>query len=100
MPYKDPEKYKLYQIEYKQTDKYKKTNRIRTWKDRGVIFFDYDLLNEIYINTSHCDFCNIELTDGSRYNTITTRCLDHDHNIEDYDNVRNILCNKCNCIRR
>ena len=81
--------------EQRQTEKYKKSRRIRKWKSRGIIFFDYDLLYDIYINTSHCDNCNCELTED-KLNTHTTRCLDHDHNITDYDNVRNILCNLCN----
>ena len=96
---KNKEKIKQYRKKYRQTEKGKKSRRITDWKRMGVIFFDYDLLYEIYINTTHCDNCNCQLTED-KTNTHTTRCLDHDHNIVDYDNVRNILCHSCNAKRR
>jgi hypothetical protein len=67
--------------------------KIRDWKRIGVIFFDYDLLYEIYENTEHCDFCNVKLERGRKSNS---RCLDHDHYITDFCNVRNVLCMTCN----
>jgi hypothetical protein len=70
-----------------------KRNKISDWKRIGVIFFDYDLLYEIYENTSHCDFCNVKLERGRKANS---RCLDHDHYITDFCNVRNVLCMTCN----
>jgi hypothetical protein len=85
--------------EYRKTPSYKKSNRIAQWKHHGIIFFDYDFLYEIYISTTYCDLCNIKLT-TDKQTTKTTRCLDHDHNITDCDNVRNILCHSCNTKRR
>jgi hypothetical protein len=70
-----------------------KISRIRDWKRIGVIFSDYDLLYDIYINTTHCDFCNVKLESGRKSNG---RCLDHDHYITDCENVRNVLCMTCN----
>ncbi len=90
---------KQYDDRYYRTVKGKKNNRINKWKSRGVIFFDFDLLNEIYINTTHCDLCNVKLTED-RWSTSTTRCLDHDHTITEYDNVRNVLCQSCNVKRK
>jgi hypothetical protein len=85
--------------QYEQTEQGKKKRRINGWQHQGIIFFDYDLLHEIYINTEYCELCNIKLTVG-RYTTKTTKCLDHDHSITDYDNVRNIVCHSCNVKRR
>jgi len=99
MPHKDPEKYKQYQNEWKK--KYRKTEkgliamRITNWKNRGIIFSDYHLLHDIYINTTHCDVCKIKLTEDKKRKN-TTRCLDHDHTITDCENVRAIVCNECN----
>ena len=84
-----------YQREYRQTDKSKKINRIGQWKYIGILCFDYDLLNDIFLKTTNCEFCNVELTTG-RYNTSTTKMLDHDHNITDRFNIRGVLCNVCN----
>tara|TARA_R110000868_G_scaffold403414_1_gene680680 strand:+ start:296 stop:682 length:387 start_codon:yes stop_codon:yes gene_type:complete len=85
------EKYKQYQ----QTEQRKKSHRICQWKQQGIITDDYDALYEKYINTKNCELCNVVLT-TDRYNTPTTRCMDHDHDITDRDNVRNIVCHSCN----
>ena len=50
---------------------------------------------QINLKTTHCEYCNCELT-IDRYNTPTTRCLDHNHNITDKFNVRGVLCHSCN----
>ena len=107
MPYKDPEKRKQYQKqyreknkekrkeylkEYRQTPQGRKTKRISNWKQYGVIHQNFDELYEKFINTEFCELCNIKLTEDKR-TTPTTRCLDHDHNTGE---VRNILCNSCN----
>ena len=93
---------RLYQInhkekikEYNQTEKFKKSNRISQWKSRGILCFDFDLLYDIFVSTTTCEFCEVEL-DTSRNRTSTTRCLDHDHSITDKFNIRGVLCHSCN----
>ena len=107
MPHKDPEKLKQYKKEYYHKNKeknkqyYKEYNqtplnrkkiRINRWKRWGIIFHDYDLLHDIYLSTTHCYFCKCLLNQcGS-----SRKCVDHNHDIHDNDNVREILCNSCN----
>ena len=93
--YRKTQKGKNISNEYYKTEKGRKRRVINQWKSRGVIFSDYDLLYDIYINTTNCDSCKVELT-RDKVNTNTTRCLDHDHTITDCENVRNILCHSCN----
>jgi len=109
--YKKTEKYKEYMREYyktkkgkesqqryKKSEKGKKTIKICSWKNFGIICDDWDKLYDKFISTTHCELCNIELTQD-RYNTLSTRCLDHDHSITDKQNIRNIICNLCNVKR-
>ena len=80
---------------YKQTPAGKKVNRISNWKRQGIIVDDYDALHERFISTTHCEKCDVELTGGNP-TTRTTKCVDHDHDIKDRENVRGILCHACN----
>lgn len=81
---------------YRQLHKNSKSMIISRWKVRGILFFDYDLLYDIYLECIYCDDCKCELNKCSR----SVRCLDHDHSINEYDNVRGIVCNLCNIKRR
>ena len=80
---------------YFQSPQGKKVRRICCWKQQGIISNDWDALYERFITTKNCEECDVELTED-RQNTSTTRCLDHNHDITDSENVRNILCLSCN----
>lgn len=82
MPFKDPKQRRRIAL-------------IRCWKKQGILYHDYNQLYHKFINTSNCELCNIKLT-TDRYIKSTTRVCDHDHSITDNDNVRNIICQKCN----
>lgn len=77
-----------------KTPEGKKSNRIGKWKQSGII---YDQTNdEVYnwfMNIKECMACFVKLIDGLKGNS---RCLDHNHNIKDAENIRAVLCRNCN----
>lgn len=110
MPYKDPEKRKECKrrwaeenkektkqsiIQYRHTEKGKKSIRINNWRSRGVIHQNFDELYERFINTEYCELCNVKLSEDKK-TTKTTRVLDHDHQTGEF---RNIICHSCNTKR-
>ncbi len=84
---------KAYMKEYRQTPKFKKYNKIKNWKNQGLIG-DYEDIYNKFINTTNCDLCNIELCEGLKGSN--KKCMDHDHNTGLF---RNIVCTKCNSNR-
>ena len=96
---KHQEKAAEYIKQYQQTPQGKKVRRISQWKRKGLIDSDNDNYESIYnhyINTTQCENCDVELTED-RYNTSTTRVLDHSHITGQF---RNILCCACNNRRK
>ncbi len=83
-----------YQIKYRKTKKGHKVQTLCSWKKKGILCFDWDLLYELYINTTHCEYCSVKLIQG--HHKSNCRCLDHDHSITDKFNIRGVLCNSCN----
>ena len=81
---------------YYQTEQGKKSKRISKWKHIGVICENFDDLYDYVINCKNCENCDIELT-VDRYNTATTRCLDHCHETGEF---RDVLCHSCNIKRK
>tara|TARA_R110000772_G_C12923360_1_gene398749 strand:- start:38 stop:460 length:423 start_codon:yes stop_codon:yes gene_type:complete len=79
--------------EYRNTGNGLIRRRIASWKSHGIISDDWDKTQEQFANTTNCEGCNKEFI------TTTNRCLDHNHNITDRPNVRNVLCQRCNTIR-
>ena len=85
---------KEYSKEYNKTENRKKSNRVNTWKQTGVISDNFDKLYNKYINTNNCDNCDVELIHGNFGNN--KKVLDHDHETGQF---RNILCCGCNLRR-
>lgn len=69
-----------------------KSIRINSWKKYGILCFDFDLLYDLFLSTTNCEYCNVELNTNTR----TRKCLDHDHGINDKFNVRGVVCHVCN----
>ena len=98
MPQTKEEKAEVIRAWY-QSPQGKKCQRISGWKRKGIISDDWDALYERFVNTTHCEQCNVLLTTG-RHTTATTRCCDHDHAIKNAPNVRGIICHSCNTLDR
>jgi len=79
-------------IAKKKTPEGYRRSRINNWKCAGIVSDDYDALYQRFISTENCEFCGVCLTED-KTTTITTRCLDHDH---ESGEVRGVLCNLCN----
>tara|TARA_R110001592_G_scaffold8723_1_gene47184 strand:+ start:717 stop:1073 length:357 start_codon:yes stop_codon:yes gene_type:complete len=110
MPYRDKEKQKAwyqqnkarlvkkntqYSSDYRKTETGKKNCKINSWKRQGILCFDYELLYDLFLSTKKCEYCDVILTTDKKP-TKTTKCLDHDHDVNDKFNVRGVLCNSCN----
>lgn len=90
---------RLKQIELRKRDRksYNDCCRISHWKARGMKYENdnFDKLNKIYNETTHCEFCNIDL-ETIKGNHKNRKCADHHHSSGYF---RNILCNSCNIKR-
>jgi len=76
---------------YRQTPSGRKTSRIKSWKQRGIIVEDYEELYDYYIMSWNCEYCWRPLIEGM-YGA-NRRCLDHDH---DTGEPRGVICSSCN----
>tara|TARA_R110000772_G_scaffold77461_2_gene166809 strand:+ start:50 stop:376 length:327 start_codon:yes stop_codon:yes gene_type:complete len=93
------EKIKQQQKAYRKTPAGKRIATKQNWKQQGLIEtedYTYDSLYDRYLVHTNCDLCDVELTVG-RYNTATTKCMDHDHVTRIF---RNFVCHSCNTKRR
>ena len=71
-----------------------KASRKFDWKRNGMIFLDdehFEYIYNEYIHETHCDLCNKQFIKSQ------DRQLDHNHKTGE---IRNIVCQKCNCIRK
>ena len=69
------------------TIKYHKSNTIRNWKAYGVIYDNFDILYQHYIDSKSCEWC------GKVFENTFDRCLDHDHQTGAF---RLVVCRNCN----
>ncbi len=72
------------------TENYKRTKKIQSWRDRGLIMDtreDYLTIYYHWLCSTNCEKCDKEYTEKN------FKCMDHNHNTGEY---RNILCFKCN----
>lgn len=75
---------------YKDKEKEKKRCRFKRWKSQGLVG-DYEIIHDRFINTTHCDLCNVVLVEGNKGSN--KKCMDHDHTTGEF---RYIVCNTCN----
>ena len=71
---------------YKNPQEYKRS-MIKGWKEKGVVYADFDELYAVYINTLTCSHCSKEFINSRN------RCLDHNHATGLF---RAIVCSGCN----
>lgn len=69
-----------------------KSRKKGSWKRRGLNMEHFEEIYEIYMITTHCDFCEVELTED-KIITKTSKCMDHSHITGEF---RNVLCHSCN----
>ena len=92
---KNKDKIKEYRDNHKESKRHWDLNNHRKirkaqWRSQGIITNDWDNVYNVYINTTNCDHCNKKFKDN------LDRNLDHDHSINDSNNIRGILCRVCN----
>jgi len=83
-------KYLQYCKKYYRTDIGKKKNVISGWEKLGIICYDWDTMYEVYLDSLNCDYCK------KPFENRGDKQLDHDHNVNDRQNIRGILCRSCN----
>ena len=73
--------------------KYHKRRTKESWNRIGIKIDpdDFDYVYNKYIHTTNCELCN------KLFSKLRDRQLDHDHETGE---VRNIVCNKCNCCKK
>lgn len=78
----------------------RRANLKNSWRIRGIVHPNMDILYDQYEKTTNCENCAVKLTNGRGS---TSKCCDHEHKPPVYPmltNYRNILCKTCNCRRR
>jgi len=79
------------QLYYKSPKGYKTRKRC-AWRSNGLNMDTFEEVFDRHLNTTHCELCSCLLT-IDRYNTDTTKCMDHNHLTGEF---RFICCHRCN----
>lgn len=82
---------------YNQTEARIKGNKISNWKSAGMKHTpeEFDAIYERYCTTTECELCSRHVI--IRCNNEHSSCVDHHHSTGCF---RNIVCKKCNGMRR
>lgn len=90
----NPEKRKEICRKYKKNNPEKERESCRKgkWKSRGLNMENIEEIYEKYMNTTHCNMCEVLLTVGGK-STKTTKCMDHSHLSGEF---RRVICHSCN----
>ena len=89
------------QSAYAKSPAGKKSNRISRWKRAGIVVPDnnWNKFYDEYLSVEICQkkvSCNGAILTYDKETTITTKVVDHDHNIINKTNVKFICCHVCN----
>ena len=74
----------------KNPKQHKRNHQKAQWKSQGIIVNDFDKAYTNYIKCMHCEYCDRELKNNK------DRQMDHDHSITIEENIRGVLCARCN----
>ena len=77
-----------------------KSTKIKSWINQGIISDDWDKTYNKWLKTLYCEKCNCKLVRAPHPYCKMTAVIDHDHSINNQNNIRNILCNSCNSKRQ
>jgi len=90
----NPEIYKNRNLKSKlnNPESSRKSERLSNWRKYGIICDDMDSVYIHYLNCNRCEYCD------EPFKSDYDRCLDHDHSIIDRNNIRGVLCRKCNTL--
>ena len=82
-------KYKERQLK-ENPEEFLKKGCLNRWNKAGIICDDMDGVYNHYLNCNRCEYCDEPFINSK------DKCLDHDHSIIDRNNIRGVLCRKCN----
>lgn len=85
---------------YRVITKPPKSQKIKGWINQGIISNNWEETYDRYIKTLYCEICDCKLVKPPHPRCRETACIDHDHTINDRENIRNILCMSCNSKRQ